>query len=99
MSITRAVAMVLLLAAFQVAAEDKLDLDTSTVTGNRELPKVMVIVPWKKAEPGELRGRPLNSLLDEAMAPVDREVFRRRLTYYQGLQAEAGNHEEKVTEE
>src|SRR6185369_13638002 len=54
---------------------DRLDLDTTTVTGNRELPKVLYIVPWKKADVGNLPGQPFNTLLDEALAPVDREVF------------------------
>src|SRR4051812_4820052 len=30
---------------------DRLELDPTAVTGNRELPKVMSIVPWKNAEP------------------------------------------------
>jgi hypothetical protein len=54
--------------------------------GNRELPKVMVIVPWKKADLGELTGRPANSLLNEVLEPVDREVFRRELRYFEALE-------------
>ncbi|MFO1377406.1 MAG: hypothetical protein U1F14_10405 [Steroidobacteraceae bacterium] len=61
---------------------DRLDLDTTTITGNRELPKVMYVVPWKKADLGDLSGRPANSLLDEVLAPVDRDVFRRQLSYF-----------------
>jgi hypothetical protein len=61
---------------------DKLDLDTTTITGNRELPKVMYVVPWKRADLGDLSGRPANSLLDEVLAPVDRDVFRRQLSYF-----------------
>lgn len=64
------------------APADRLQLDTSVVTGNRELPKVLYIVPWKKAGLGEPPGRPFNSLLDEVLAPVDRDVFRREVTYY-----------------
>jgi hypothetical protein len=61
---------------------DQLTLDATTVTGNRELPKVMYIVPWKKAELSTLPGQPFNTLMDEALAPVDREVFRREVAYY-----------------
>jgi len=64
---------------------DRLDLDTTTVTGNRELPKVLYIVPWKKADVGNLPGQPFNTLLDEALAPVDREVFRREVDYYKAI--------------
>ena len=67
------------------ASSDRLDLDTTTVTGNRELPKVLYIVPWKKADVGNLPGQPFNTLLDEALAPVDREVFRREVDYYHAI--------------
>jgi hypothetical protein len=65
----------------------RLELDTSKVTGNRELPRVMAIVPWKKAPPGELPGRPLQSLLDEALAPADRLVMRRQADQWAAVEA------------
>lgn len=65
---------------------DHLELDPTSITGNRELPKVMVIVPWKRAELGELNGKPANSLLNEVLEPVDREVFRRELRYFEALE-------------
>jgi hypothetical protein len=64
-----------------VAKPDQADLDRSQIIGNRELPKVTYIVPWKKPGAGDLSGRPLVSVLDEALAPVDREVFRRQVRY------------------
>jgi hypothetical protein len=70
-----------MLAAAPVFAEDKADLDRTQIIGNRELPKVLYIVPWKKPLPGELAGRPVVSVLDEALAPIDRDVFRRTLDY------------------
>jgi hypothetical protein len=66
---------------------DHLELDPTSITGNRELPKVMVIVPWKRADLGDLTGRPANSLLNEVLAPVDREVLRRELRYFEALEA------------
>jgi hypothetical protein len=67
-------------------AKDRLDLDSTQITGNRELPKVLYIVPWRSAELGDLVGRPVNSLLDEVLEPVDRDVFRRQNRYYEALQ-------------
>jgi len=64
---------------------DHLELDPTSITGNRELPKVMVIVPWKRADLGALEGRPANSLLNEVLGPVDREVFRREIRYFDAL--------------
>jgi len=72
------------------AQNDRLDLDTTIVTGNRELPKVLYIVPWKKADLGELPAQPFNTLLDEVLTPVDRDVFRREVTYY-GVVSSGGN--------
>ena len=70
-----------LLACAPVFAQDKAEIDRTQIIGNRELPKVLIIVPWKKPLPGDLSGRPLVSVLDEALAPVDRDVFRRELRY------------------
>ncbi len=62
--------------------QDRADIDRTQIIGNRELPKVLYIVPWKKPLPGELAGRPLASVLDEALAPLDRDVFRRQVNYH-----------------
>ena len=67
-------------------AKDRLDLESTQITGNRELPKVLYIVPWRSAEMGDLIGRPVNSLLDEVLEPVDRDVFRRQNRYFEALQ-------------
>ena len=48
----------------------------------------MYVVPWKKPELGDLGGRPARSLVDEALAPVDRDVFRRQNRYFTALQAD-----------
>ena len=77
----------LLLASAGALAQDRADIDKTQIIGNRELPKVLYIVPWKKPLPGELSGRPVHSVLDEALAPVDREVFRRQVGYSAQIQA------------
>jgi hypothetical protein len=79
-------------AAGKSTAADKLELQTATVTGDREQPKVMYIVPWKKSDIGDLSGKPMNSLLDEALAPVDREEFKREVMYYQAVRADASQN-------
>ena len=63
-------------------ATDRIDLDTTQITGNKELPKVMYVVPWKHADLGDLTGKPANSLVDEVLQPVDRDVFNREERYY-----------------
>jgi len=70
-------------------AQDRLELDTTQITGNRELPKVLYIVPWKRSDLGDLVGKPVNSLVDEVLAPVDRDVFTRQNRYYDALKPDA----------
>jgi hypothetical protein len=69
---------------------DRLELDTTDITGNRELPKVLYIVPWKRSDLGDVVGKPVNSLLDEVLQPLDRDVFRRENRYYDALPGGAG---------
>jgi hypothetical protein len=84
-----ALAGLLSAAAATASAQDRADIDRTQIIGNRELPKVLYIVPWKKPLPGELSGRPVHSVLDEVLAPVDREVFRRQVDYSTQIQARA----------
>jgi hypothetical protein len=70
-------------------AHDRLQLDTTAVTGNRELPKVMSIVPWKAAEPPGGPDRPMGSLIEEVLAPVDRDEFQREITYFRDLTSQS----------
>ena len=67
---------------------DELSLGRTEITGNQELPKVLYIVPWKKSDPGELMGKPVNTLLDEVLAPIDRSEFMRQVDYYGDLRKE-----------
>ena len=87
---TVAVALIAVVgASTPLLAQDRADIDRTRITGNRELPKVLYIVPWKKPLPGDLSGRPLVSVLDEALAPLDRDVVRRELRYDALIRANA----------
>jgi hypothetical protein len=67
---------------------DEIELGRTEITGNQELPKVMYIVPWQKSDPGDLTGKPVNTLLDEVLAPIDRAEFIRQVEYYDDLYRE-----------
>jgi hypothetical protein len=86
---TLTASLLLGLLAGPALAQDRAELDRTQIIGNRELPKVLYIVPWKKPVPGELAGRPVEGVLDEALAPVDRDVFRRQLHYNRVIQNQA----------
>ena len=67
---------------------DEMDLGRTEITGNQELPTVLYIVPWKKSDPGDLMGKPVNTLRDEVLAPIDRSEFIRQVDYYGDLYGE-----------
>ncbi len=90
--------LIMLSAAFAlsatVSAAEKLDMEGTRIRGNQELPKVLYIVPWKQSEIPDLSQPPLESLIDEALTPVDRDVFQRKIRYYDALSTqEVGNSE------
>lgn len=64
-------------------AEDRINLEGISIIGNKELPKMLYIVPWKTSELPELNAPPIESLIDEALAPIDRDNFKRKIRYYQ----------------
>jgi hypothetical protein len=84
-NVTSALLLVALALSQGGHADDRLELDSTSITGDRELPKVMSIVPWKAAEPPAGPDRPMGSLVDELLAPLDRDEFRREITYYRDL--------------
>ena len=52
-----------------------------SIVGNDDAPKALVIVPWKSSAMGSALD--VSRALDDGRQPVDRDVFRRELDYYQ----------------
>ncbi len=78
------VAATLLLGSADVKAQEKvLEADGMTVYGQRELPKVMYIVPWKKTKSAEIDMPMTESLVVDVLDPIDPDVFRRKIKYYE----------------
>lgn len=84
MKLTRTMIYTLLfcMATPALQAEETLDLDGMSIIGNRELPKALFIVPWKDPEAALAPDRPVNSLINNTLQPVDPDVFRRKLQYF-----------------
>jgi hypothetical protein len=57
------------------------ELSGMSIVGNDEAPKSLYIVPWKGSEIGAETS--LDTMLNEGDTPVDREVFKRQLEFYQ----------------
>ncbi|GAB4358451.1 MAG: hypothetical protein Kow006_26900 [Gammaproteobacteria bacterium] len=79
------VAVAGLLVATGTSAEEERNLGMNVI-GNKETPRTLIIVPWKSAEPGDLTLRPLQSLVDTSIGPLDREVFRREMRWREAQQ-------------
>ena len=60
---------------------DAKELSGMSIVGNDEAPKSLYIVPWKSSEIGV--ETTLDMMLNENDVPVDRDVFKRRLEFYQ----------------
>lgn len=73
-----------------VQAEERLEMEGTAIIGNQELPKVLYIVPWKPSELPDISEPPLQSLIDDALAPIDREEFRREVIYHDALATQQG---------
>ena len=57
------------------------ELSGMSIIGNDEAPKSLYIVPWKSSEIGVETS--LDMMLNEGDVPVDRDVFKRQLEFYQ----------------
>ena len=57
------------------------ELSGISIVGNDEAPKSLYIIPWKSSEIGVKTS--FDMMLNEGDIPVDRDVFRRRLEFYQ----------------
>jgi hypothetical protein len=69
-----------------VLAQDQIDLEGARIFGNRDLPNITYIVPWKDDKLELMEVQPIGTLFDEALLPIDRDVFIREVEYYELLQ-------------
>lgn len=67
-----ALALVLLSLSSVVSAEDTIELQTTIIKGNKELPKILYIVPWKEVKQNKIAERKLvlHSLFGDLFDPV-----------------------------
>ncbi len=74
--------LILILIQSTVFADQSVqELNGISIIGNKELPKSLVIVPWKASLPGE-GDFFLQRHLNEYIQPVDKEVFQRKVDFY-----------------
>jgi len=88
---TLILSIVCLLPLGSVLAQDRIEMKGTSIIGNKELPKVLYIVPWKMAESIELKTPPFKSVLDDVLSPLERPAFQRQVRYYHNLYPEPEN--------
>ncbi len=69
--------------SFSLLAEEKISMKALSIVGNKEMPNVLYILPWKQADLPEMVELPLSSLINDALQPVDRQTMLRRQYYKQ----------------
>ncbi|MFV2059393.1 MAG: hypothetical protein ACC653_01845 [Gammaproteobacteria bacterium] len=69
-------------------AEEVVDIEGTSIIGNRELPKVLYIVPWKQSQLPDMDSLPIDRLVDEALAPIERKEFQRQVNFHEQLNPE-----------
>jgi hypothetical protein len=75
--------------SLNLAAQDSLQLEGTAITGNKELPMELYILPWKSAERFEIETPPINSIMDQKLGPLDRASFKRTIHYHQAIYSKA----------
>ena len=74
--------LTLLLMILPAHAETRIEMQGTAIIGNQELPKILYVVPWKKSGLPDMKRPPIARLIDEVLAPLDREEFRRQIYYH-----------------
>lgn len=69
----------------QTYAQDEIDLEGARIFGNRDLPNITYIVPWKDEELEVLDIQPVTNFFDNALKPLDRTEFLREIEHLERL--------------
>lgn len=68
----------------------KVETTGTTIIGTKEAPNVLNVVPWQgkelNADPWDIRPSPAQSVLEESLQPIDRDVLRREIEYFNLIQ-------------
>ena len=64
-----------------VHAQDRRELGGDTITGNKEAPKALFIVPWKSLDASEISGFQVETRLQDELQLLDPETLRREIQF------------------
>lgn len=81
--VTRYIFLPLLFLPFCAQSEeDKLIMEGTSIIGNSEMPNVLYVVPWKQTPQPNLNPELHESLIEDQLKPVDRDIFLKRISHY-----------------
>lgn len=64
-------------------AEQRIQLQSSTITGNSELPKILYVVPWKNVPATQFDEKlVLHEVSADFIKPIDPDEFERQAKHY-----------------
>jgi len=66
-------------------AQERLQMEGIEIIGNRELPRVLYIVPWKAAERFEIESPPVASIMEQKLTRLERPSFKRKIHYHEAI--------------
>ena len=72
-----------------VNAQQSLQMEGTEITGNKELPMVLYIVPWKSVRRFEIEAPPITSIMDQKLVPLERASFKRTIHYHDAIYSKA----------
>lgn len=74
-----------------IAYAEEEETTGTTIIGTKEAPNVLNVVPWQgkelNADPWEIRPSPAQSVLEDSLQPIDRDVLRREIEYFNLIQS------------
>ncbi len=70
------------LASGAASAQIRLELDATSIVGNREAPRIVYLMAWQTAPKGDVLQQSLGTMHGTEFKPIDRDVFKRRIEYH-----------------
>tara|TARA_R110002167_G_C12198974_1_gene606504 strand:- start:69 stop:368 length:300 start_codon:yes stop_codon:yes gene_type:complete len=70
-------------------AQETLEMEGTAIVGNKELPRVLYIVPWKSTERFDISTPQVVSIMEQQLSKIDRPSFKRKIHYHDAIFARA----------
>ena len=97
-TLLKTMALILVLLSSVAHAQERIDMEGISIIGNKELPNVLYIVPWKTPELPDMAELPLATLINNALLPIERQSVLREEQYYNALKEHELSQQKRNTE-